>query len=75
MTALSQQATGSLDQTPLRPNLAAQRDVQCDHFFCAFKRELGPFDALLGEFHGVVHEFLTAGGRNRSLMPGDTGAA
>lgn len=77
------QAVCGLDQTPSRPYPAAQRVIFGDHFFCACKRELGPFDALLGSlgrrpasvgFHGV-HEFLTYGGQYRSLMSGKTGAA
>ncbi|WP_287120647.1 hypothetical protein [Mesorhizobium sp.] len=66
----------------MRSYPAAQRDIFGDHFFCACKRELGPFDALLGSigrrpasvgFHGV-HEFLTHGGQYRYLMSGETGA-
>lgn len=75
------QAVCGLDQTPSRAYPAAQRDILGDHFFCACKRELGPFDALLGGigshpasvgFHGV-HKFLTHRGQYRSLMSGETG--
>ncbi|MER9968133.1 hypothetical protein [Mesorhizobium sp. M0060] len=73
------QAVCGLDQTPLRAHPAAQRDILGQHFFCAFKRELGPIDALPGighlasvEFHGVHHDSPTHGGSDRSLMPDQT---
>lgn len=81
------QAVCGLDQTPLRAYPAVQRDILGQHFFRAFNRKLGPVDALPGignfigrhrasvVFRGVHHEFPTHGGRYRSLMSGETGAA
>ncbi|CCV13866.1 hypothetical protein MESS4_60129 [Mesorhizobium sp. STM 4661] len=73
------QAVCGLDQTPLRAYPAAQRDILGQHFFRAFKRELGPFDALPGighrasvGFHGVHHDLPTHGGPDRSLVPHQT---
>ncbi|MER8724074.1 hypothetical protein [Mesorhizobium sp. M1027] len=69
---------------------AAQREILGQHFFSALKRELGPMDALPGNgnfrcqnigrypvavgFHSV-HQFLIHGGRYRSLISGERGAA
>ncbi|WP_292552509.1 hypothetical protein [Mesorhizobium sp.] len=66
------QAVCSLDHTPYP---TAQRDVLGQHFFCAFKSELGLIHALSGighrasvEFHGVHHGSLTHGGPDRSSL-------
>ncbi|QIA21511.1 hypothetical protein [Mesorhizobium sp. AA22] len=67
------QAVRSLDHTPYP---SAQRDILGDHFFCAFKRELGLIDALSGighrasvEFRSVHHDPLTHGGPDCSPPP------